>query len=302
VYVKLADVRLFFDVDGAQLVPDGSAMRERPTLICLHGGPGLDHSTLKPPLAPLANVAQLIYLDQRGHGRSDRSDPERWSLAQWAQDLRDFIDALGIVDPIVLGVSFGGYVAMTYATRYPEHPAKLILISTSARGTAHPERSARVLDAFERRGGLRARAVVQRAFQERTPEAYAEYIRVCGPLYHRQTPDPQSSARTIANDAMVPFFERPSGEGAVFDLRSELAAIRCPTLVIGGEDDPITPVSEQQTIVDALPAGLGRLERFAGCGHGVWRGDATGLRRVIAAFVRERADARLGAGSRCRRS
>jgi pimeloyl-ACP methyl ester carboxylesterase len=284
-YVTLPDVRLFFDVEGAQLVPDGVAMRERPTIICLHGGPGLDHSTLKTPFAPLSEVAQVIFLDQRGHGRSDRSVPRRWTLAQWAQDLRDFIDALGIVRPIVLGVSFGGYVAMTYAIRYPEHPGKLILISTSARGTDHPEREARVLEAFERRGGPTASATALRAFNERTPESYAEYVRVCMPLYHRNGADPDSAARTIANDVLVPYFEREGGEGAVFDLRSELAAIRCPTLLIGGEDDPITPISEQQTIADAIPPGLARVVSFPGCGHGVWRGDPEGLRQTIAAFA-----------------
>jgi pimeloyl-ACP methyl ester carboxylesterase len=285
VYVKLADVRLFFDVDGSQLVADGPVMRTRPTLVCLHGGPGIDHSALRPAFAPLASVAQVIYLDQRGHGRSDRSNPQRWSLAQWAQDLRDFIDALGIVDPIVLGVSFGGYVAMEYAIRYPDHPAKLILLSTAARGTGHPERSDQVLDTFERLGGARAREAVRRAFQERTREAYADYVRICGPLYNRCTIDPHASARTIINDEVVPFFERPGGEGAVFDLFTEIAAIRCPTLVIGGEEDPITPISEQKKIADALPAALSRFERFAGCGHGVWRDDDVGLQRVVAEFV-----------------
>lgn len=284
-YVTLADVRLFFDVDGPQLVPDGLAMRERPTLICLHGGPGLDHSSLKPPFAPLAHVAQVIYLDQRGHGRSDRSDPQRWTLAQWAQDLRDVVDALGIDDPIVLGTSFGGYVALEYAIRYPDRPAKLILISTAARGSSHPERSARVLDAFQRLGGVRAREAARRAFEERTPEAHAEYVRVCGPFFTRRAADPRAYARTILNDAVLAFFERPGGEGATFDLLPRVAAVRCPTLVVGGEDDPIAPIGEQQAIVDALPAALPRFERFAGCGHGVWIDDAAGLQRVVAAFV-----------------
>jgi proline iminopeptidase len=285
VYVKLDDVRLFFDVEGSQLVPDGPVMRERPTLVCLHGGPGLDHSLLRPPLAPLASSMQLVFLDQRGHGRSDRSEPQQWSLAQWAQDVRDFIDALGVVDPIVLGTSFGGYVAMAYAIRYPHDPAKLILLSTSARGTDHPVRRVHVLDAFERVGGARAREAVLRAFAERTPEAYADYVRVCGPLYNRGAADPEASARMIANDAMVPFFERPGGEGAVFDLCAELAKIRCPTLVIGGEEDPITPISELQQIADALQPGLARFEVFPGCGHGVWRDNPAGLRQLVKEFV-----------------
>jgi proline iminopeptidase len=285
VYVTVDDVRLFFDVEGPKLVPDGPVMRECPTLVCLHGGPGLDHSTLRPHLAPLASEMQVVYLDQRGHGRSDRSEPRHWTLARWARDVRDFIEVLGIEDPIVYGTSFGGYVAMAYAIRYPDDPGKLILVSTAARGTDHPVRLGRVLDAFERRGGPAARAAALRAIEERTPDAYANYVRVCGPLYTCRAVDPDASARMIANPEMVPFFERHGGEGALFDLRDELAAVRCPTLVVGGEEDPITPISELREIADALPPGSARFERFAGCGHGIVRDDAGGLRELIAEFV-----------------
>src|SRR5262249_37430691 len=126
-FVRVGDVRLFFDVEGPKLVPEGPLMRERPTLLCLHGGPGLDHSAHRPAFSALSTIAQVIYLDQRGHGRSDRSVPEQWNLAQWADDVRGFCEVLGLERPIVMGTSFGGYVAMKYATRYPEHPAKLIL-------------------------------------------------------------------------------------------------------------------------------------------------------------------------------
>src|SRR5688572_16608186 len=126
-FVHANGVRLFFDVDGAGLVPDGPRMRQRPTLLLLHGGPGFDHSTYKPAFAPLVAAAQLVYLDHRGQGRSDRSTPDAWTLAQWADDVRAACDALGIERPVVLGNSFGGMVAMAYAARHPEHPAKLIL-------------------------------------------------------------------------------------------------------------------------------------------------------------------------------
>ncbi len=52
--VQVGDVRLYFDVAGMGLVPDGPGMRQRPVVVCLHGGPGLDHSMLKAYLAPLA--------------------------------------------------------------------------------------------------------------------------------------------------------------------------------------------------------------------------------------------------------
>ena len=58
-HITVNGARLFFDVDGAGLVPDGPAMRQRPTLVLLHGGPGGDHSTFKPAFDGLRDVAQL---------------------------------------------------------------------------------------------------------------------------------------------------------------------------------------------------------------------------------------------------
>jgi len=75
-YIKVNDTQLFFDVEGAKLVPDGPTMREKPTLVLLHGGPGLDHSIYKPAFATFADIAQVIYLDHRGQGRSERSSPD----------------------------------------------------------------------------------------------------------------------------------------------------------------------------------------------------------------------------------
>ncbi|WP_437990404.1 alpha/beta fold hydrolase [Sorangium sp. So ce145] len=149
--VQTGDVRLFFDVEGAKLVPEGPAMRERPTVILLHGGPGSDHTEFVPFGSALAEVAQVVYLDHRGCGRSDRSGPERWNLETWADDVRAFCDALGIERPVVLGNSFGGVVAQAYAARYPDHPGKLILTSTTAK-----LRLDRMLHVFERLGGAQA--------------------------------------------------------------------------------------------------------------------------------------------------
>jgi pimeloyl-ACP methyl ester carboxylesterase len=136
-HVLVNGVRLFFDVEGAGLVPDGPVMREKPTLLLLHGGPGFDHSIYKPAYSALADIAQVIYLDHRGNGRSEDGPRESWNLAQWGDDVRAFCEVLGIVSPIVLGASFGGMVALAYATRHPAHPSKLVLISTEAAGGTH---------------------------------------------------------------------------------------------------------------------------------------------------------------------
>ena len=111
-------------------MPDGPTMREKPTLVLLHGGPGFDHSIYKPLFAQLADIAQVVFLDHRGNGRSEHGPREMWTLAQWGDDVHAFCETLGIVHPIVLGTSFGGMVALAYATQYPAHPAKLILLNT----------------------------------------------------------------------------------------------------------------------------------------------------------------------------
>lgn len=74
--VTIGDVRLFFDIDGELLRPEGPLMHQVPTLLLLHGGPGgADHSWFKPLFGQLKDIAQLVYLDQRGCGRNDRSEP-----------------------------------------------------------------------------------------------------------------------------------------------------------------------------------------------------------------------------------
>src|SRR5438309_246013 len=100
-------------------------MVERPTLVLLHGGPGADHSVFKDGrLDAYRDLAQVVYYDYRGHGRSDVSPPETWNLDTWADDVVRLCDALGVEHPIVMGVSFGGMVAQRYLARHPEHPAK----------------------------------------------------------------------------------------------------------------------------------------------------------------------------------
>jgi pimeloyl-ACP methyl ester carboxylesterase len=101
--INVGDVRLFFDVEGAKLRPEESVMREVPTLLLLLGGPGFDHSGFKPDFSQVTDLAQLVYLDHRGGGRSDRGVVERWNLDQWADDIRAFCDVLEIERPIVIG-------------------------------------------------------------------------------------------------------------------------------------------------------------------------------------------------------
>lgn len=270
-HVSVNGVRLFFDVEGAKLVPDGPVMREKPVLLMLHGGPGADHSIYRPAYSALADVAQIVYLDHRGNGRSEDGPRESWNLAQWGDDVRAFCDALGIVDPIVLGASFGGMVALAYATRHPAHPSKLVLISTEAAGGSYRERRVAL---FERFGGPEVGALARRRFlQPEAPldqEARDAWRRLAMPVYTRIPRDPDMARRAINRpEVALHWFAKPGGESDTFNMFPELDRIRCPTLVIGGEDDPMHPIESQADLAAALPPSLVQFERFADCGHGV---------------------------------
>jgi proline iminopeptidase len=270
-HVSVNGVRLFFDVEGAKLVPDGPVMREKPVLLMLHGGPGADHSIYRPAYSALADVAQIVYLDHRGNGRSEDGPRESWNLAQWGDDVRAFCDALGIVDPIVLGASFGGMVALAYATHHPAHPSKLVLISTEAAGGSYRERRVAL---FERFGGPEVGALARRRFlQPEAPldqEARDAWRRLAMPVYTRIPRDPDMARRAINRpEVALHWIAKPGGESDTFDMFPELDRIRCPTLVIGGEDDPMHPIESQADLAAALPPHLVQFERFADCGHGV---------------------------------
>jgi proline iminopeptidase len=183
-------------------------------------------------------------------------------LDTWIDDIPAFCDALEIERPILLGQSFGGFVAAGVAARYPERPAKLILSSTSAR-----IRQDRVLAMFERLGGTEARAAAERNFNSPSVETRDEYLRVCLPLYNPTPPNPEAMRRVIRRDDVGIHFW--GDEIHRFDLTPELAAIRAPTLVIGGELDPITTAEDIRELAAAIPNS--RLQMFADAGHGVFR-------------------------------
>jgi len=279
-YIHVNGARLYFDVEGAGLVPDGQRMREKPTLLLLHGGPGFDHTMFKPAFSALADIAQVIYYDHRGQGRSDGA-PNTLNLAQWGDDVKGFCDALGIEKPIVLGGSFGGFVAQSYATRHPAHPAKLILASTAAK-IVYEE----VFAAFERVGGKAARDVAEPYWLEPTMERRIAYLEKCFPLYNtRPANDPNALKRAILRHEVGLAFNGPHNEQGRMDFRADLARVACPTLVLAGDSDPIVPISLSETMAKCLPQHLVRFERFENCGHGVHRDNPDRAFRVLREFI-----------------
>ena len=188
---------------------------------------------------------------------------------------------VGIEKPIVYGGSFGGFVAQSYATRHPDHPAKLILASTAAR-VDFPT----VFAAFERIVGRHARAVAETYWLDPTAESRAEYIEVCFPLYRpRPGENTDMLKRSIVKNEVAFRFNGPRNEQGRMDYRSALQHIRCPVLVLVGDRDPIMPMPFSETIAECLPSHLVRFERFAGCGPGVHVGDPERAFRVLREFI-----------------
>ena len=261
------NVHLFVDTEGVSLVPDNSIMREKPTLILLHGGPGYDHATFKPAFSELSDIAQIIYYDHRGHGRSDPRPISELTLDTFADDIVKLCDVLGIIKPIILGQSFGGFVAQRYIERHPNHPLKVILSSTS-----HNFGLARKLVMFQQLGGIEARNAANEFWTNPNELSYGFYQKICRPFYNTVTySNKNASLRAIFKSEIL--FKWVNGEYKDMNLLSGLAHVKCPVLVLAGELDPVCPIEDSHDIVSALPEKFVEFTQFRNCGHGVWRDD-----------------------------
>lgn len=278
-HVSVNGTRLWYDVDGPLLVPAGSEMHERPTIVLVHGGPGsYDHSYFKPDFARPAEHAQVVYLDLRGHGRSDWGDPADWTFEACADDIHAFCDVLGIVRPVVFGHSMGGWIVVLYGARHPGHAAGLILQSTMARFDLD-----RLVEGFRRVAGEEVAELAGRDFggsSSVTPEEWARCFAAFGP----NVPDDAQLARRIRNPDLGP----PGMELLrTLDVVDQVSRIDRPTLVCVGELDPVTPVATSQEIADALRDGVGRLEIVPEAGHFPWLDVPETYWPLIERFVQE---------------
>jgi proline iminopeptidase len=250
--VAINATELFFDVEGASLVADGWVMRERPTVLLLHGGPGFDHASYKPHLSPLADTAQLVYLDHRGQGRSGRPPLESCSPMQMADDAATFCRQLGIERPIILGHSFGGFVALYLAVRHPDVVGRLVLLNTAAASAD----MAGGLEMLEERHGRAARAAAERVFGgDFSDDALAEFRRLAMPAYLSKLASAhlldQSFARSVVNmDVAAHYFTRYA---PTYDVRGDLSRITAPTLVISGEHDWVVHPNASHTLAAGIP-------------------------------------------------
>jgi proline iminopeptidase len=253
-HASIRGTRIYFDVEGMGLVPDGPVMRERPSAMVIHGGPGSDHTGFKPGFSPLAARLQLVYFDHRGQGRSDPADPASYTLDENVEDMEALRRHLGLGSIVSIGTSYGGMVAMAHAARYPDAVSHLVLIVTAAHSGFIPRAQAIVRE----RGTAEQQAVCEKvwagAFQ--SAEEMRHYYAVMGPMYARRHDAASAEAgrlRTVHSPEAINRAFGPAGFLRTFDLRPQLPRISAPTLVLAGRHDWICPPEFSEEIASLIP-------------------------------------------------
>ena len=275
---------LFFDVVGSAL--DAAAkFRQKPIMIVLHGGPGFDHTYFRPWLDPVSDVAQLVYVDERGCGRSARHTHEYYQLGIMADDVVALCKTLGIDHPIVLGQSYGGFVALSIATRHPDFASSIVLFDTSPVWTGGYD-----LDALEQLvGGEYGKELREIAYRESTGVAteaeLKRFEKEIMPLYWYQSVDPAVISDMFENPLMnMDIATYMMGTlSKEYDLRPHLAEIKIPTLVLQGRYDWVTPMSGAQEMAQGIPNA--RLHIFEHSSHMVFMEEPGELVSVLKEWI-----------------
>ena len=261
-----------------------------PTMVMLPGGPGfIDHSMYLDFWARLSDVIQVIILDQRGNGRSDRGDPRLWNMDACAEDVVKFCDALNIKKPLVAGVSWGGYVAMRYASRFPEHPRAMILMHTEATVSSEARQAAFAKRAEALGCNAGEVEVVRRAVRDydqtpMKPGVREKFIEHCwGKFYANNPYQPEDFARCVTN---IPMREKfATEENLQFDYRQDLKNIICPVWYVAGEYDPGHPYSGAEEAASLIPNV--KLDILKGLGAPVYRDDPQLVAKLTKAAIQQ---------------
>lgn len=244
-------------VDGIELalVDRGSG----PPVVLVHGFP-LDHTMWDAQIDALAPSYRVIGPDLRGFGKSRLDESAlppgaTLTMERLADDLAGLLDALGIDEPVAIcGLSMGGYIAFEFYRKYRSRLSKLALLDTRAEN-----------DTVEMAAGRRE--MQQRVLCEGP-----------GPLVETMMPRLFAEATTVEQSEIVERLRRvmlgnePNAIAAGLlgmaeraNMTAMLETIDCPTLVLVGELDAISPADEMRSIAEAIPNA--RFERIAESGH-----------------------------------
>jgi proline iminopeptidase len=241
VNVTLADGYTLFveEVGGANGVP----------LVILHGGPGLDHTHLRPWLDPLGGERRVFYVDERGQGRSGRADPATLSLEVFARDVDLLAEALGLDRFALLGHSFGAIITTWHAINLGTAEGYVI----SGGGDSSANLMADVEASLEAMGEEGKQIADSWEWEKtvQTPEDCAELMRVQTPFHFHGPPPPDFAEDTVYVAEVLRHFAN-EGYGD-FDYTPDLGRVSKPTLVIVGAEDRTTTPRAARVLHDGIP-------------------------------------------------
>ena len=278
-FITINGSKLFFDVYGSHLTLGKDAIIKKPTLIVLHGGHGFaDHTLYVEFWSQFQDIAQVIFLDQHGCGRSDVGTPDSWSLLRWAQDVKVLCDTLGIEKPILAGVSMGGHVIGEYVRHFASSLGGIILCNTEAHFDVHA-----VAEQFRRHGYPKAAEACLALYQNPTEQTFQEYAQHCLPLYAKNAYSPEEKKRCIGNKAV--FLRYLQQEANVFDYRADFKKIVCPTLVMAGERGSHT-AQAAEAMAACIPSQWLNYQLFPDAGSPVYKDEREMAEKVVRTFLK----------------
>lgn len=269
-------------INGCRLHVELYGPEDGPVLIAHHGGGGI--GSLEEPRAafgPFADRFRLVVFDARGCGRSEGIPP--YSHEQWAADVDGLREWIGAAKIVVAGGSYGGFIALEYAVRYPDRVAAVVLRDTSPDGSnlevafenaRNQDRVEIPWDDFTRYWTGRIRD------DEDLKARWAEMI----PLYDKDY-DPQKSAAAVE----AGFYRHEAHNWCflhnwpAYDLKDRLPGVTAPTLVTVGRYDWVTPVSSSETIARLMPNA--ELVVFENSGHSPQQEEAELWRATVRQFL-----------------
>jgi pimeloyl-ACP methyl ester carboxylesterase len=273
-FIKVNGVNLFYEIFAKQELPSDAGY-----LIILHGGPGVsDHSLYFDFWSQFSDKVHVVFFDMRGHGQSDKGDAKDWNLEQWGKDVFELCQALNIKNPIVAGVSFGGWIALSYALQYPQHPSKLILCNTEACIDNQAQ-----IEIYSKKGGVSAGEVIRKIYESADPELWGEYIKYCAP-HMSKNPYTENEIKKIKPNMRL-YHNFYQTEQHRFNYLPQLSKLKLDTLILGGTDDPEHPLQSTLAMKDALVHAKIQLEVMDGAGDPVYRDFPNECKRIIDNFV-----------------
>jgi len=247
-------------VDAGGVLLYYKAFGQGPPLVVVHGGPGASHDYFLPYLVPLARRHRLVFLDERGSGKSQKlEDPSGYTVEAMVEDVEAARQALGLGKIDLLGHSYGGVLAQAYALKYQEHLDHLVLCSTFASTRALNEVFVKMKERMppelrQRIAKLEAAGLFGHGKEFEKNRYPAEYMTAAWgegyfPYLYHNRPDANFDPAQSGNMAWDLYREMWGSNGEfVIDgnLKSveytdRLATIRVPTLVTVGENDECDP-------------------------------------------------------------